>query len=143
MFDFGLSVIKNISTFGVIYTRLMLKLESDEKNYIRQETIFLFYSLKLCFWHYFFRSGEILKDLITENNTITAKPLQVHLLGTVSQKLYLNQYSAKLHSFNINRYNLPTQKRTKVFLKFKLLYCQFHLSSATLLTVFLVDKRNI
>ena len=46
MFDFGLSVIKNISTFGVIYTRLMLKLESDEKNYIRQENIPLFYFFK-------------------------------------------------------------------------------------------------
>lgn len=64
MFDFGLSVIKNISTFGVIYTRLMLKLESDEKNYIR--------------------NGEILKDLMTENRTKTAKPLQVHLLATWS-----------------------------------------------------------
>lgn len=42
----------------------MLKLESDEKNYIR--------------------NGEILKDLMTENNTITAKPLQVHLLATWS-----------------------------------------------------------
>ena len=35
MFDIGLSFIKNISTFGVIYTKLMLRLESDEKNYIR------------------------------------------------------------------------------------------------------------
>ena len=53
MFDFGLSVIKNISTFGVIYTRLMLKLESDEKNYIRQENISLFYFFKLCFLAFF------------------------------------------------------------------------------------------
>ena len=35
MFDFGLSIIKNMSSFGVIYTKLMLKLESDEKNYVR------------------------------------------------------------------------------------------------------------
>ena len=35
MFDFGLSIVKNISAFGVSYTKLMLKLESDEKNYIR------------------------------------------------------------------------------------------------------------
>ena len=35
MFDFGLSFIKNITSFGVIYTKLMLRLESDEKNYIR------------------------------------------------------------------------------------------------------------
>ena len=32
-----------------------------------------------------FRNGEILKDLMTapENNTVSVKPLQVHLLGNV------------------------------------------------------------
>ena len=36
MFDFGLSsIVKNISAFGVIYTKLMLKLEYDENNYLR------------------------------------------------------------------------------------------------------------
>merc|ERR1712110_210041 len=66
MFDFGLSFIKNISFFGVIYTKLMLRLESDEKNYIR--------------------NGEILKDLMTapENETVFVKPLQVPLLATWS-----------------------------------------------------------